>query len=141
MKSYILLFALLATLTACTNDGDIGDLYGQWQLTSVQASDSSLYTPTNCFLSFQNRTVQTRIVYPEAHIAANVTGNYQHVGDSLLMQFYLVNDDFENLTADSLIVRYLRFTTPQNMRFRIDNLDRKKLILRSGETTWSFRNY
>jgi hypothetical protein len=127
--------------TACTNDGDIGDLYGQWQLTAVETSDSVLYAPSNCFLSFQSQTVQSRIVYPEAHVAANVTGNYQHVGDSLLMQFYLVNDDYENLTADTLMVRYYRFPTPRDMRFHILNLDNKKLILARGDALWSFRKY
>jgi hypothetical protein len=128
-------------LTACTNDGDIGDLYGQWQLTAVETSDSVLYAPSNCFLSFQSQTVQSRIVYPEAHVAANVTGNYQHVSDSLLMQFYLVNDDYENLTADTLMVRYYRFPSPRNMRFHILNLDNKKLILARGDALWSFRKY
>jgi hypothetical protein len=53
----------------------------------------------------------------------------------------LVNDDYENLTADTLMVRYYRFPTPRDMRFHILNLDNKKLILARGDALWSFRKY
>jgi hypothetical protein len=130
----------LTALTACTNDGDIGDLYGQWQLTEYSVRDTC-YTPTQSFLSFQSQTVQARVVYSDLHTAANLTGNYQQPGDSLLLQFYVLSDNIEELTVDALSQKYYGFATPRDLRFHLDLLNKNHLRLSAGGDYWIFRKY
>ncbi len=140
MKYLPLLLSLGLAATACTNDGDIGDLYGQWQLTEYSLDDTR-YRPSQSFLSFQSQTVQARVVYTNIHSAANLTGNYQHLGDSLLMQFYVLSDNTEQLTADALSLQYYGLATPDDVRLRVEHLDSKTLRLSSGKDYWNFRKY
>jgi hypothetical protein len=140
MKYLPLLLSLGLAATACTNDGDIGDLYGQWQLTEYSLDDTR-YTPSQSFLSFQSQTVQARVVYTNIHSAANLTGNYQHLGDSLLMQFYVLSDNTEQLTADALSLQYYGLATPDDVHLRVEHLDSKTLRLSSGKDYWNFREY
>ncbi len=130
----------LTALTACTNDGDIGDLYGQWQLTAYSVHDT-LHTSTQSFLSFQNATVQARVVYTDLHAAANLTGNFRHTTDSLFLQFYVLSDNVEELTADTLAHRYFGFPSPSDLRFGVDLLNDNHLRLSAEGDYWVFRKY
>jgi hypothetical protein len=141
-KKYTLpIFLVLATaITSCYNDGDIGDLYGRWQLQEYVVADS-IVRPNNLFLSFQNKTVQAQVLYSSAHVTATATGSYQQTADSLCMEFILLNDDYENLSLHPLFDKYFKFDTTQALHFHLDKLNRSELWISQGNDYWHFRSY
>lgn len=66
MKQTIKLFAIMVlaiTAAACThNNGDIGDLFGTWQITGCKVAGIDLRLPGNEYVSFQGDVVNFRQV-------------------------------------------------------------------------------
>lgn len=68
MKKNIILSAIVmmfAVLTSCThNNGDIGDMFGLWKVSSIQAEGSEEnLAPNDLFMAFQNNVVKVRWAY------------------------------------------------------------------------------
>ncbi len=130
-------FVLLFLLTACQNEGDIGSLYGQWKLTNSHVNgENKLFD--NIYFSFQGKVVWVKSVNADNHTYNDVFGNFQHVGDSLLINFVQKS---ELTTTASLIEERCGFADADNVRVLIRNLDSSELILLDGDNYWNFEKY
>ncbi len=55
--------ALALAATACThNNGDIGELFGTWQITGCRIADMDMRLPGNEYISFQGTVINFRHV-------------------------------------------------------------------------------
>ncbi len=78
----------LLLLTSCThNNGDIGQLFGKWKLTSIVADGAPqpVYNG-NIFWSFQSSTINMQVV-SEHHDVYNVFGNWRLEDEALTLDF------------------------------------------------------
>jgi hypothetical protein len=83
---YLLLAVAVATLSGCThNDGDIGDLFGTWKLTSmtVDGADDTAYQG-NIVWKFQSSILQMQATDEVAHTATYGTGTWSRPQDGIL---------------------------------------------------------
>ena len=142
MRKYSVFFLVvvnsLLLFCSCTNDGDIGDLYGRWQLTDMQVSDSTSQ-PDDLFLSFQSSVVFFSVSQYELHNATDYRGGFQHRGDSLIMKFVPLDGIGDNLSAE--LRNRLGWTDRNNVRLHIDQLNKSRLRLSRGNDYWSFRAF
>lgn len=127
--------------TSCQENGDIGELYGQWQLVSFQ-HNSEVQHPVNAFLAFQNDCVFARITGTDYHFTYQLTGGFIHEGKMLRLSFYID----ENKEGAEVIHQYMStlfgFPLPHNdILFEIEQIDSSKLILINGDNQWHFRSY
>ena len=124
-KKMAICYWLLAIsfLVACQEGGEAGDLFGQWRL----AGSDSMY------VSFSGSIVSLRNTQ-----AAEVFGNFQHIGDSLFIQCRAIYGD----RADTInIENYFGFKPFDNIRLKIDQLDSDHLVLSKKTRIWSFDKY
>lgn len=113
----------MVALTACEEGSDAGELYGQWRLIGGE----------NVYVSFSGSLVIMRKTS-----VAEVYGNFQHVGDSLFMQYYTYKEEpLDTLTMEE----ELHFRPMNNVRTRITELSGKRLTLTRGGETWNFEKY
>lgn len=130
---------LLTSAVACQNDGDIGELYGQWQLTEVRSPQGTT-KHTTCFFAFQSDVIFGRIL-TDHHYADTMEGVWKHTGDSLLLTFY-VNDGNRETLERYLLHDFGMEGDPADQRFGIGRLDGSQMILhRNGDTFWTFRKF
>jgi len=123
----LLAFALglltMGGLTSCQEGGDAGDLFGQWRM---DGSDSQ-------YISFAGSVVWLKDMTKE-----KVFGNFQHVGDSLLIQCYSV----EGQPIDTVVVEQsFGFKPFNNIRLKITTLDSDNLVLSKDNFIWKFYKY
>lgn len=113
----------MVALVSCEEGREAGDLYGQWRLVGGD----------NIYVSFSGSLVIMRKTnYSEVY------GNFQHVGDSLFMQYYPNNEEpLDTLTLEE----ELHFKPMNNVRTRITELSGKRLTLTRGSDTWCFEKY
>lgn len=137
LRALLAATALLAA--ACThNDGDIGDLYGRWQLTEMQVADSTA-TPRDLFFSFQSSVIFVLASDYDRHEANDFAGNYIHTGDSLIIEMvprYGSSEPLQEFMA-------ARWGMPEhdNIRLRVEALDKKVMRLSREEDYWLFRKF
>lgn len=113
----------MVALTACEEGSDAGELYGQWRLVGGE----------NVYVSFSGSLVIMRKTS-----VAEVYGNFQHVGDSLFMQYYTYKEEpLDTLTIEE----ELHFRPMNNVRTRITELSGKHLTLTRGGEIWNFEKY
>ena len=110
-------------LVSCQEEGEAGDLFGQWQ----QEGYGTRY------VSFSGS-----VVWLKSTTDGSIFGNFQHRGDSLFLQFYSV----EGLPADTTLVEDIFGFRPLNdIRLKIDCLDDDMLVLSQEGRDWRFRKY
>ena len=139
----IITLALLAVLaclpTACThNDGNIGDLYGRWQLTEMQVADSTA-TPDDLFFSFQSTVIFVSVNHYELHEAIDYTGSYAHVGDSLFIR--MVPHDSVGEGLRQFMATRWGMPDHSHIRLRIEEQDKKRMRLSHEDDYWQFRKF
>jgi len=125
MEKYfkLLLPLLLFLLTACQEGGDAGDLQGMWRLSGS----------TDKHVSFSGSIAQFRQLDK-----GEVFANFQHTGDSLLIQCHSI----EGLPSDTVIVESaFGFQPFSNIRLKIESLDNDGLILSHGSQRWTFEKW
>lgn len=92
-KKYIIstVVALITILSACThNDGDIGNLFGTWQICTVTdnaTGETTDYANNTVYdingsqyyyvIQFQSHVFNSRIIYPETHTFTDAFGQWQ----------------------------------------------------------------
>lgn len=146
LATIFVLFLTVLVVPSCTNDGDIGDLYGQWQLRQYQRGDS-VATFDEAFMSFQNSVVQMQVSNSDAHRSFSIWGNFQHVGDSLFLDFTvtaIVKGEMASPPSISdLLLQYfaLPVDSTNSSRLRILRLDDGKLHLERGGEVWQYRKF
>lgn len=85
---YLCLFLLVMTLSACThNDGDIGNIFGQWKLVAMTTDgvDNPDYKG-NVFWSFQNTTIEIKEVNEPGEVYQSF-GNFKEMDNTLFLDF------------------------------------------------------
>lgn len=136
----VLALCLTMGWSACQENGDIGDLYGQWKL--ISRSEGSEHEPLaegyGYYLSFQGKVVWAKVSYDEAHSYTDVFGNFQHEGNQLRMQFYQV---VSGNSPEAIVSGRFGFEHPEDIRLEICTLDGDRLILSDGQRQWSFEHY
>ncbi len=126
------------TLSSCTNDGDIGDLYGNWQIKEISKIDT-IATPSHLFLSFQSNVVYARVVDEEAHFGWELHGKFSHIGDSLMMTYFPMDN------VGEILQQYIKdeflFDDYKNIRLRVDHLNDSHMILSQGNSRWTLHKF
>lgn len=134
--SYILLFILLL-FPSCQNEGNIGDLYGQWVLKKSSVNGVTK-DHDQIYFSFQGRVVWAKRVDITEHLYGDVFGSFVHKGDSLIMTFFQQN---EYTSPESLIEEECRFDDVENIRLKIITLNGNTMSVVSRDDFWHFEKY
>jgi hypothetical protein len=125
----LLAFPLTLTFSSCQEGRDAGDLLGQWRMAD---SDSK-------YISFSGSITEFRYVEGGA-LRQNVFGNFQHVGDSLFIQCYSINEE-QKATDTELIEDTYEMKPFNDIRVKIEVLDSKHLSLSKNGKMWNFYKY
>lgn len=131
MKKVFLLVGISFLLSACThNDGDIGKLFGKWQLKEIRSEKESQAYHT-IFYNFQNAIVWLQYLESD-HVVKTAHGYFLHQQDNLHLQMTDLSD-----TADIHL-----FALPDmTVTFGIKKLTKKEMILTWDEKEWILKKY
>lgn len=131
---YISFFLLF--FSACQNEVNIGDYYGQWALKS--SSVDGIYSEhDNLYLSFQGEVVWAKRVNVANHTYNDVFGRFSQFGDSLVMIFSQQN---EVTSPETLIEKQFGFKDYNNVRVSVSISD-SEMQMTSGEDHWFFNKF
>ena len=121
---YLLLLAPCPLLlTSCQEGGEARDLFGQWRM---DGSDSK-------YVSFSGSVTLLKELQ-----RGEIYGNFQHIGDSLFMQYYSEKGE----QVDTVVVEEsFGFRPLNNIRLKIVTLDNDRLVLDKDGQTWRFYKY
>lgn len=125
MGRFYKLVSLLAIIlvSACEEGRDAGSLYGQWRMSG---SDTKYISFSGSITSIKDLT------------EGEVFGNFQHVGDSLFIQCYSI----DNLQSDTIMIESSYGFRPfNNIRLKIKSIDNDNLVLSNKGKIWSFYKY
>lgn len=125
MGRFYKLVSLLAIIlvSACEEGRDAGSLYGQWRMSG---SDTKYISFLGSITSIKDLT------------EGEVFGNFQHVGDSLFIQCYSI----DNLQSDTIMIESSYGFRPfNNIRLKIESIDNDNLVLSNKGKIWSFYKY
>ena len=125
----LLAFPLTLMFSSCQEGRDAGDLLGQWRMVD---SDSQ-------YISFSGSITQFRYVN-DGVLQHYVFGNFQHVGDSLFIQCYSINEE-QKATDTELIENTFEMKPFSDIRVKIEVLDSKHLSLSKNGKMWNFYKY
>ena len=118
----ISLFAIIL-LTSCEEGREAGDLLGQWRMSG---SDTK-------YISFSGSITSIKDL-----VEGEVFGNFQHIGDSLFIQCYSI----DNLQSDTIMIESSYGFRPfNNIRLKIESIDNDNLVLSNKGKIWSFYKY
>jgi len=144
-RPFYSLFTLLSllfysfSLSSCDVGDYIGDLFGRWQITTIQTPDS-IASPTDLFFDFQAKVHVAHVLYDEEHRTQDLHGLARQEGDSLFIK-YLPMDGTGNTMRYFMTQRFLIEDDYSDVRFRILKLDGSKMILERGSRRWELRSY
>ena len=130
--AFLLAFFILYSsffIISCQEGRDAGDLLGQWRMVD---SDSK-------YISFSGSITQFRYVN-DGVLQHYVFGNFQHVGDSLFIQCYSINEE-QKATDTELIENTFEMKPFSDIRVKIEVLDSKHLSLSKNGKMWNFYKY
>lgn len=125
-------------ITACThNNGDIGPIFGQWQLTAVETAGTALPVTLpegNIYWGFQSSTIHMSWITPD-HGQDNRFGNFRLDDDTLFLDFPDEGYQFAPLLG-----------LPDQCAMQVIRLTSKQLILMyqptdDGSVTYTFRKW
>ncbi len=137
MKNIIVLFILWMTilLPACThNDGDIGPLFGQWKLVSIEKSGQK-DTYDNLFLSFQSSVLEFKTVtYPHSYLCSY--GEYEHIDNYLNIK---IKEGSESVLNDFQLNK--NNEDEWSFSFNIVKLTNNKMVLSLDDKIYTFAKY
>jgi len=121
LTTVFLLTSSFFLLTSCQEGGEAGELFGQWRMTESH------------YISFSGSV--TRFCNAAGR---EVFGNFQHVGDSLIIRCYSKKGD----KSDTIMIEdSFGFKPMNNIRLKITTIDSDRLILSQGSRSWSFIKY
>lgn len=145
MKCLIKIIAFLIVsftlMTSCQENGHIGNIYGQWQITSIQKG-TEIKHPDQVFLAFQNDCIFARIIGTDYHFTYQIKGGFKHKGDHLYISFFIDNEVDGSDVLHQYLSESFGFPLPHNdISFEIRQLDASKLILSNGTDIWQLRSY
>ena len=136
MKKYILGIIALVSLSCTKNDGDIGHLFGKWQLKSYTENENTI-TFDSLFMSFQGNVMDIRKLDPKTMFKPNY-GLYENSGYYLF--FYLSETD--NSIDEFYLDLYKEFHFDSNKELvAIEKLSKKKMTLEKRGRKWYFEKF
>lgn len=125
---------------SCTNDENIGDFYGRWQITAIQTPDT-LIEPDNLFLSFQSYTVFASVNDYDLHINNDYIGNWSRPSDSSLrLQFVPADENLTDWYATAIREVFL-MGDYRDVNLTIESMDARRMHLSHGSTHWHLDIY
>jgi hypothetical protein len=130
-KIYKVFFLLMLVLTlfSCQEGREAGDLLGQWRMVNSNSKYISFSGSLTEFRYIENNTLKRTIF-----------GNFQHVGDSLFIQFYSIKEAEKD--ADTKIIEETYEMKPfNNIRVKIEMLDNEHLSLSKNGKVWNYYKY
>lgn len=133
---YIFFIILLLAFNSCTDTDNTGDIYGQWQLTSISDNGQEISSPKSLFLAFQGEIVKARIADQENYNYTYVPGKFTEQNDSLILSFYI---EYQ-ISKQHLEKDYMMEGDLANQRFEY-TVTSDKIILRRGIRQWNLRKY
>lgn len=125
MKKIICILLAVASFVSCQKADINGDLDGFWKLLTIEElADNNIIDKKNedRFWSIQLKLLTT---------TENGKGRFQHVGDSLFIQMIQYPGNHKEVGMYN----------PENERFEVLQLDRKRMILRSKDVLLNFRRF
>ena len=135
----LLLLFYSFSLSSCDVGDYIGDIFGRWQITSIQTPDS-IAKPTDLFYDFQSKVHVAHVLYEEEHRTLDLHGLARQEGDSLFIK-YLPTDNTGNTMREFISKRFLIEDDYTDVRFHILKLDGSRMILERGNRRWELRAY
>lgn len=133
---YICAIVLMFALSSCIDGDNTGDLYGQWQITSISDNGREISAPNNLFLAFQGEIVKARISDVENYNYTFIPGKFTEKQDSLILSFYA---EYE-ISKQRLEKEYMMEGDLANQRFAY-TVTSDRIILRRGVRQWNLRKY
>ena len=135
----LLLLFYSFSLSSCDVGDYIGDIFGRWQITTIQTPDS-IATPTDLFYDFQAKVHIAHVLYEDEHRTLDLHGLARQEGDSLFIK-YLPMDSTGNTMREFIAKRFLIEDDYTDVRFHILKLSGSKMILERGNRRWELRAY
>ena len=135
----LLLLFYSFSLSSCDVGDYIGDIFGRWQITTIQTPDS-IATPTDLFYDFQSKVHIAHVLNEEEHRTLDLHGLARQEGDSLFIK-YLPMDNTGNTMREFISKRFLIEDDYTDVRFHILRLDGSRMILERGNRRWELRAY
>lgn len=125
---------------SCTNDENIGDFYGRWQITAIENPDT-LIEPDNLFLSFQSYTVFASVNDYALHHSSDFVGNWRQPSPSeLRLQFVPTDENMTDLYK-TVIRDVFRMGDYRDIRLTIESMDARNMLLSNGTAYWHLHIY
>ena len=138
--SVIYIVLCIAFCCSCTNDENIGDFYGRWQITSIESPDT-LIEPDNLFLSFQSYTVFASVNDYALHQARDYVGNWSQPSPSALRLQFVPTDENMTFQYETVIRDIFRMGDYRDVRLTIESMDARNMLLSNGTTHWYLHIY
>ena len=129
ITAYLFGLIVLCLSSSCTNDDDIGELYGKWQLQSMEATRTHAkgsqlhyftewqYDDNKAYLNFEGKVCQMQIANDLRHELSSVWAAFSFTTDSLIMQ--VITADYVEGTiglvddnSRTMVERYFGMTFP-----------------------------
>ncbi len=92
LQATLMIVAVAIFIAGCThNNGDIGTIFGQWQLHSISADADGMQTPvlpkdTHMYWAFQSSTIRVDVCYPMHEIHSSY-GNFRLTDETIFLDF------------------------------------------------------
>lgn len=129
MKKILFLLLGIVLLASCQKKDDNGDLGGNWKLLQIEDFENDTIINTKEYDRFW--AIQLDLM----QVTQVGLGRFQHIGDSLFVQMIYVTDKPISRFKD------VGMYTPENERYGVVHLDRKRMILRSKYAELDFRKF
>lgn len=129
-------------LTSCQEGGEAGDLLGMWRVKyhvygGYGSYNSGYYDYTTLFderyISFSGSIVQFHTVTPDNVMNSQIFGKFQHVGDSLFIQCYSINDSQHDIDVVENLFGFYPFN---NIRVKIKFVGDNAIQLTDNSHEW-----
>jgi hypothetical protein len=131
-------------LTSCQEGGDAGDLLGMWRVKRLSSThggygsyNSGYYDYTTLFderyISFSGSIVQFHTVTPDNVMNSQIFGKFQHVGDSLFIQCYSINDSQHDIDVVENLFGFYPFS---NIRVKLKFIGDNAIQLTDNNHEW-----
>jgi len=130
--SQLILLSVILLLTSCSKDYD-STLRGKWQLRERVTPQESVVRDS-LFYNFDNYVFCFQKLNTTSYGRVELFGEFAQIGDSLIID--IKDDRFSSPYYLSVMEWYSPI-----MRFQIEELSNKKLVLSDADTTYTFRKF
>ena len=140
--SLLLLSLTSPLLTSCQEGGEAGDILGMWRVKyhvygGYGSYNSGYYDYTTLFdeqyISFSGSLVPLHTVTPDNVMNSQIFGKFQHVGDSIFIQCYSINDSQHDIDVVENVFGFYPFN---NIRVKIKFVGDNAIQLTDNSHEW-----